>query len=194
MNQQSAMISIEPEELRPPTPLMSYEKNIFTPVYYKVKKGDTIFRILKIYFPRDSAEIIRHNGIHSNVIKEGNQFLIGYYPTYLLEKKEDLWAENLVEFPGKPGKELVTLSGPAKTFDPPLDKLPYPFVLSNKIPELSVVEIGNPMSGNTIKAKVIGKIPPGKYPLDILLLLSKKDAISLGFLDAKFFVSAKYYK
>jgi len=50
------------------------------------------------------------------------------------------------------------------------------------------------MSKKTLLAKVIGKIPPGKYPLDIILLLSKKDATSLGFIDVKFFVSAKYYK
>jgi hypothetical protein len=50
------------------------------------------------------------------------------------------------------------------------------------------------MSKKRLTGKVIGKIPPGKYPLDILLLISKKDALDLGFLDLKFFVSVKYYK
>jgi hypothetical protein len=50
------------------------------------------------------------------------------------------------------------------------------------------------MSKKIITGKVIGKIPPGKYPLDILLLLTKNDALKLGYLDLKFFVSVKYYK
>ena len=64
----------------------------------------------------------------------------------------------------------------------------------HEIQKASVVEITNPMFNKKITGKVIGKIPPGKYPLDILLLLTKKDALDLGFLDLKFFVSVKYYK
>ena len=78
--------------------------------------------------------------------------------------------------------------------DSVFEKTEYAYVLSNKIPEHSVVEITNPMSNKKITGKVIGKIPPGKYPLDILLLLAKNDASDLGFLDLKFFVSVKYYK
>lgn len=182
------------KDIKRPGPLKSYEKNLYSPVFYRIKKGDTNYRILKIYFPRDSTEIKKHNSIQSNLIKEGDKLLIGYYPIQFEKQKSNNLDDTAKLTMEKVRKTLVLISGPANTFIPPIEKTPYPFVLSNKIPEHSVIEIMNPMTKKTLLAKVIGKIPPGKYPLDILLLLSKKDARSLGFIDVKFFVSAKYYK
>jgi hypothetical protein len=182
------------KDIKSPGPLKSYEKNVYIPVYYQIKKGDTNYRILKIYFPRDSTEIKKHNLIQSNLIKEGVRILIGYYPIQFEKQKEINFEDTAKLTMEKIKKTLVLISGPANTFVPPIEKTPYPFVLSNKIPEHTVIEIMNPMTKKTILAKVIGKIPPGKYPLDILLLLSKNDAIKLGFIDVKFFISAKYYK
>lgn len=182
------------KDVKNPSPLKSYEKNLYFPIYYQIKKGDTNYRILKIYFPRDSAEIKTANKIQGDLIKEGNKLLIGYYPIQS-GKQVVINVEDTSILPfEKVKKTLVLISGPANTFEPPIEKIPYAFVLSNKIPEHTVIEIMNPMTKKTIRAKVIGKIPPGKYPLDILLLLSKNEARDLGFIDAKFFISAKYYK
>lgn len=181
------------EDIKSPVPLKYYEKNIYLPIFYKIKKGDTKYRILRMYFSKDSAEIKKVNLIESNLIKEGAKILIGYYPIpFKRIENNNLPDSSKLTFE-KSNKSLIFISGPANTFVPPINDIPYPFVLSNKIPEHSVVEITNPMSKKSILAKVIGKIPPGKYPLDILLLLSKKDATNLGFIDAKFFVAVKYY-
>lgn len=193
-NLKSIKMPVLYRDIKSPVPLKSYEKNLYLPLYYKIKKGDTNYRILKIFFPRDSTEIKKVNFIYGNLIKEGVKLLIGYYPIPFVKKEEKKMEDTTKLALDKLKKTLVFISGPANTFEPPIEKTPYPFVLSNKIPEHSVIEIMNPMSKKTLLAKVIGKIPPGKYPLDIILLLSKKDATSLGFIDVKFFVSAKYYK
>ena len=179
----------------------SFEKYNYIPVFYKVKKGDTLYRLFRIYFPRDSNEIKKINSIKSNIIKIDSKLLIGYFPVQPIKipstgiaVKPNSNKDTLSLTYDKSKNVLVTVSGAAQTFGSPFEKTEYAYVLSNKIPEHSVVEITNPMSNKKLTGKVIGKIPPGKYPLDILLLLAKNDALDLGFLDLKFFVSVKYYK
>ena len=194
-------IPLSYNSVKSPVQLTSSEKYNYIPLFYKVKKGDTVYRLFRIYFPRDSNEIKKINLIKNNIIKTDSKLLIGYFPVQPIIKSSTDNAlqlnrnkDTLSLTSDKSKVVLVSVSGAAKTFDSPFEKTEYPYVLSNKIPEHSVVEITNPMSNKKITGKVIGKIPPGKYPLDILLLLSKNDASDLGFLDLKFFVSVKYYK
>lgn len=194
-------IPIPYNRIKSPLLRSSFEKYSFIPVFYKVKKGDTIYKLFRIYFPRDSNEIKNINSIKTNIIKIDSKLLIGYFPVQHIEKpstnivlQTNRNKDTLSLTSDKSKNVLVTVSGAAKTFDSPFEKTEYAYVLSNKIPEHSVVELTNPMSNKKLTGKVIGKIPPGKYPLDILLLLAKNDALDLGFLDLKFFVSVKYYK
>ena len=194
-------IPIPYNSIKSPVLRSSFEKYSFIPVFYKVKKGDTLYKLFRIYFPRDSKEIKNINSIKTNIIKIDSKLLIGYFPVQHIKKpstdivlQANKNKDTLSLTSDKTKNVLVTVSGAAKTFDSPFEKTEYAFVLSNKIPEHSVVEITNPMSNKKLTGKVIGKIPPGKYPLDILLLLAKNDALDLGFLDLKFFVSVKYYK
>lgn len=194
-------IPIPYNSIKSPVLRSSFEKYNFIPVFYKVKKGDTLYKLFRIYFPRDSKEIKNINSIKTNIIKIDSKLLIGYFPVQHIKKpstdivlQANKNKDTLSLTSDKTKNVLVTVSGAAKTFDSPFEKTEYAFVLSNKIPEHSVVEITNPMSNKKLTGKVIGKIPPGKYPLDILLLLAKNDALDLGFLDLKFFVSVKYYK
>lgn len=194
-------IPIPYNSIKSPVLRSSFEKYSFIPVFYKVKKGDTLYKLFRIYFPRDSNDIKKINSIKTNIIKIDSKLLIGYFPVQHIKKPStdivlqvNRNKDTLSLTSDKSKNVLVTVSGAAKTFDSPFEKTEYAYVLSNKIPEHSVVEITNPMSNKKLTGKVIGKIPPGKYPLDILLLLAKNDALDLGFLDLKFFVSVKYYK
>jgi len=201
MEKKIIKIPVQYKNIKSPGQVNSLEKINYIPIYYKVKKGDTLFRLFRIYFPRDSSEIKKINLIKNSIIKIDSKLIIGYFPLQSIKKASTdvVFQPNIKKDPlslnvNNSKITLVSVSGAAQTFDSPLEKTPYSFVLSNKIPEDSVVEITNPMSKKRIKGKVIGKIPPGKYPLDILLLLTKNDALDLGFLDLKFFVSVKYYK
>jgi LysM repeat protein len=194
-------IPIQYKSIKSPLSQSSFEKYNYIPVFYKDKKGDTLYRLFRIYFTRDSNEIKKINSIKNNILTTDAKLLIGYYPVQSIKNSSTdiefqprINKDTLSLISDKTKKVLVSVSGAAKTYDSPFEKTKYPYVLSNKIPEHSVVEITNPMSKKKITGKVIGKIPPGKYPLDILLLLTKNDALKLGYLDLKFFVSVKYYK
>lgn len=194
-------IPIRYEKVISPKQLNSFDKNNYIPLFYKVRKGDTLYRLFGRYFPRDSSQIKKINSLSDNIINIGAKLLIGHYLVQAIKKAEVVSKIQSVNIKDtlklgsdKAKQTLVSATGAANTFTPPFEKTPHPYVLSNKIPEHSVVEITNPMSNKKITAKVIGKIPPGKYPLDILLLLTKNDALDLGFLDLKFFVSVKYYE
>lgn len=194
-------IPVQYKKVISPRQLSSIEKYNYIPLFYKIKKGDTLYKLFRKYFPKDSTQIKKINSIRDNIIKIDAKLFIGYYPVQPVKKAAvdskiqsvDL-RDTLKLGSDKAKQTLVSTTGAANTFTPPFEKTPHAYVLSNKIPEHSVVEITNPMSNKKITAKVIGKIPPGKYPLDILLLLTKNDASDLGFLDLKFFVSVKYYE
>lgn len=66
------------------------------------------------------------------------------------------------------------------------------FVLHDEAKVGSILDIYNPMLKTHIKAKVLGKIPPGTYAEDIQIIISPAVAKELGILDARFKVNVKY--
>ncbi len=72
-------IPITYKSVKSPVQRSSFEKYTYIPVFYKVKKGDTVYRLFRIYFPRDSNEIKEINLIKNNVLKTDSKLLIGYF-------------------------------------------------------------------------------------------------------------------
>ena len=62
-------IPIPYNSIKSPVQRSSFEKYSFIPVFYKVKKGDTLYKLFRIYFPRDSNDIKKINSIKTNIIK-----------------------------------------------------------------------------------------------------------------------------
>ena len=73
-------IPIPYNSVKSPVQRSSFEKYNYIPVFYKVKKGDTVYRLFRIYFPKDSNEIKKINLIKNNVLKTDSKLLIGYFP------------------------------------------------------------------------------------------------------------------
>ena len=59
-------IPIPYSSVKSPIQRSSFEKYSYIPVFYKVKKGDTLYRLFRIYFPRDSSEIKKINSINAS--------------------------------------------------------------------------------------------------------------------------------
>lgn len=53
----------------------------YIPVYYKVKKQETLFRISKVYFAQDVKDMIERNQMSGFTLSIGEKLLVGYYQT-----------------------------------------------------------------------------------------------------------------
>ena len=51
----------------------------FIPVYYKVKKQETLFRISKVYFAQDVKDMIERNKMSGFTLSIDEKLLVGYY-------------------------------------------------------------------------------------------------------------------
>lgn len=51
----------------------------YIPVYYKVKKQETLFRISKVYFAQDVKHMIERNELSGFTLSIDEQLLVGYY-------------------------------------------------------------------------------------------------------------------
>jgi len=51
----------------------------FIPVYYKVKKQETLFRISKVYFAQDVKDMIERNELSGFTLSIDQNLLVGYY-------------------------------------------------------------------------------------------------------------------
>jgi hypothetical protein len=58
----------------------------------------------------------------------------------------------------------------------------------------SFIELFNPMFNRTVRAKVVGQMPPNRYPKDISIIVSPEVARQLGVLDRRFYVILRYYE
>ena len=117
-------IPIPYNSVKSPVQHSSLEKYNYIPLFYKIKKGDTVYRLFRIYFPRDSNEIKKINLIKNNVLKIDSKLLIGYFPVQPNIKSS---ADNALQInrkkdtlsltSDKSKNVLVKVSGAAKTFD-----------------------------------------------------------------------------
>lgn len=76
-------ISIGQELILPLNKSFFRVDNAFTegyiPVYYKIKKSETLFRISKVYFSQDVKDMIERNGLSGFTLAIDQKLLVGYY-------------------------------------------------------------------------------------------------------------------
>lgn len=58
----------------------AYKKSdSWTPIYYQVKKQETLYRISKVYFPQQLEDLIKRNNTRSFAVKPGEHLLVGWW-------------------------------------------------------------------------------------------------------------------
>lgn len=173
------------------------EQNKYLSLKYRVKKGDTFFKIQQMAGV-DQQTLLRINAKKSTSLLLGELLLVGYYPKAKNSKtKKDIShpetaKEKDVE---NKDKDLITkyyLSDVIGSFDKSTLGNGQYYVLHNEARTGSMIDIYNPMLKKHIKAKVIGKIPDGTYQNDIKIIINKSAAMALNILDARFKVNIKY--
>lgn len=170
------------------------------PIFYVVKKGDTMFRIAKTLFRMPVDTLMMRNNLVSTTLKLGQKIHIGWMetagvPEKLREGGDPNARRNaaLEYLYGKEAqsKKVAEHQGVAfwqKKSSQDLDL----YALHRWAPLNSIISVTNPMSKLTVHVKVIGRIPDSAYGDDIIVVLSPLAAKMLNARDPRFFVRVKY--
>ena len=184
-------------------PTQNFTPKEHVPVYYVVKKGDTMYRISKVYFKMPIEDLMERNHLADITLKTGQCLHVGWLNINGVP-------DSLREFSGGPlarrnnalrkiyqyemaGKKELEQQGVAfwKNHSKEDSDL---YALHRYAPVNSIISVTNPMSKRTVYAKVIGKIPDTAYKDDVVVVLSPLAAKALGAIDPRFFVRVKYHR
>lgn len=175
----------------------------FAPVYYIVRKGDTLYRISKNYFDMPMEEIMARNGLLDHTLKRKQLLHVGWisldgipdslraYAGGELGKRNAAYrklyqydmADNRV-------REHQGVAFWPKDLEGEADLM----AMHRKAEIGSVISIHNPMSHRTVYAKIVGRIPDTVYKDDVVVVVSPLVAKLLGAIDPRFFVKVKYHR
>lgn len=173
------------------------------PVFYVVKKGDTLFRIAKVYFRMPIELLMARNNLFGPELKEGQQLHVGWISTAgipdtlrqhaggpLARRNAALRKIYMFESAGKRQYDCQGVAFWQKDSKEDSDL----YALHREAPANSIIEVLNPMTNRTVYVKVIGKVPATAYPNEVVVVLSPLAAKLLGAIDPRFFVKVKYHR
>ena len=191
----------------------------YAPVFYEVRRKETAFRISRKYFKVNLTAIKDLNKLEKNSLAIGQLLIIGYLKKYmpaalidLEDVKEDVIVESIKTLPPAEVESTVETikPDPIDVFDERLYTVSHEngaafwdkhaaglrgyYVLHRYAQRNTWIEVTNPMYNMSVRAKVIGNIPDGSYPDDVLVVVSPSIAKDLGAIDARFYVKVRYLR
>ncbi|MEZ4987098.1 MAG: LysM domain-containing protein [Saprospiraceae bacterium] len=172
------------------------------PVFYRVKKGDTVYGICHRYFEITPEWLLAKNPTAANGISPGMLLLIGWVTVYPIpsdwhEIKGGPYARmnhplKLEYFHRSANRRITTEKG-AATWPKDIPNDAGFYCLHRSAPINSIVEVYNPMSRQTIYLKVSGRLPEMVYDRNTLVVVSPLAAKALRVRDDRFYVHLKHY-
>jgi LysM repeat protein len=173
------------------------------PVYYVVRKGDTMFRISRVHFRMPTDTIQKRNGLSSDALKEGQLLLIGWMSVNGIPEELRQYIGSELERGSAALAKLYRLEAGAKKEVNEQGKAFWQknsredsnlYALHRHASLNSIVKVTNPMNNAVVYVKVIGRIPDTVYEKEVVVVLSPLAAKHLGAQDTRFFARVKYFK
>ncbi len=174
------------------------------PIYHKIKSGETLYRLSKMYYRLPIDTLKSWNNMTTNVVSKDQLLYIGWmssqgipdslrknYGGYWWKRSHDLGAKFRAK--GTSGKKLRKEKG-AAFWQKSTIKSDELFALHRTAKPGSIIKISNPMSRRTVFVKVLGRIPSAKYQDNIKVVVSEQTAKLLGARDPRFFVEVDYWR
>ena len=183
-------------------PPADFNPQVYTPVCYKVKKGDNLYNIAKRVFRMPVDTVMLRNEMTDFNLKIGQVLQLGWMSLDGIStevRKKNIPPE------WKQSYELRGLYLQAKEIKREREERGAAYwqksgntsnlvALHRYAPIKSIIAIRNPMSKRTVYAKVIGRIPENVYRENVVVVVSNRVAQLLGAKDAQFFVKLRYLK
>ena len=182
-----------------------FKQEEHVPIFYRVQKGDNLFRIARVHFKMPVDSVMARNHLTSYTIHIGQKLQLGWMSIKgipekyqrtknHLEKMRNL--ANMRKFDSiraKSGRKVYYEQGVAYWQKDSTVKTSL-YALHRKAAINTIIAVENPMQKKTILVKVIGRIPETAYSREVIMVLSPSAARQLGAKDARFFVKIKYLR
>ncbi len=174
----------------------------FVPVFYVVKKGETMYHVARRLFKLPIDTLMNRNQLESPTLSIGQTLWIGWMSIHgvpdnyrqfrghpLWKKSYELRKQYLV---AKRGKREYRRRGPAVLIKG--IKSSSDLIVMHRYARVgSIIAVTNPMKRRTVYAKVVAKMP-ATYSSNIEVVVSPRVGKMLGAIDEKFFVKVKYLR
>ncbi len=180
-----------------------YTPDLYVPIYYVVKKGETMYHVAQRLFKLPIDTIMDRNYLIEPVLSVGHKLHIGWMniqgvpDSYRQQKRgHPLWQKSYVYkkkyYSDKTRKKEYRRKGPA-VFIEGTKSTSDLLVMHRYAPVGSIVQITNPMKKRTLYAKVIAKTP-STYDANVEIVVSPRVGKMLGVRDKKFYVKTRYLR
>ena len=181
------------------------DRNKLAPIYYQVKKGDTLYGIATRSFRMPVDTMMARNNLSSPSLLKGQKLAVGWmkiepvdktwqYPAGPSGKMTIENGKNKSEFLSKGFKRKTYIQkGKAQWNDKDNFSLNGLYCLHATAPKGSVIRIENPITKNVTYAKVVGRVP-SNYEKWVVIVVSKDVAKALKAFDPQFFVKVEYFR
>jgi LysM repeat protein len=175
------------------------------PIYYQVKKGDTLYGIATRSFRVPVDTMMTRNKLSSHTLILGQKLAVGWMKIDPVDKNWQFPAGPSGKVTVENGKNKSTFlskgfkrktyiqKGKAQWNDKDNFSLNGLYCLHATAPKGSVIRIENTFTKNATYAKVVGRVPLN-YEKWVVIVVSKDVAEALNAIDPQFFVKVEYFR
>lgn len=179
-----------------------YRSGRYVPVFYRVRKGDTVFGISRRYFDIPLDIFRQRNRLADDELTQNQCLLVGWMlregidPELQLNVGGPYARMNLqykMRFQREAAKRKVA-ENRGKAAWTRSDNLEVSFLaLHRTAPINSIIEVSNPMNGRTFYLRVVGRIAGQLYDRHTIVVIPPFVVKALGARDDSFYVRVKNY-
>jgi LysM repeat protein len=176
------------------------------PVVYKVKPGETIFRVAKTYFNMPVETLLKRNKLKTSTLKTGQILHIGWFNVKGIMPSERKYTGLKGELRGVNATlmqkyEAASQSGKAKKFErgsaiwkKSSSRDTKLYALHRTAPIGSVIKVYSVASKRTLYVEVKGRMSDNVYDSEDIIYLSPAAATSLGAVNEHLRVELTYFQ
>lgn len=174
----------------------------YIPIFYRVKRGDTMYRIAKKFFRMPVEELMARNQLATTELHTDQLLHVGWMNLHGIQEEvrensggptaqrnQAMKAIYLRECEGNERSE----SGVAHWFKNGNEAAGL-YALHRYARQNAIIGVTNPMNQRTVYVKVIGNMSNRAYEGNVKVVLSPMAAKLLGAVDQRFYVKVTYCK
>lgn len=180
-------------------PPLHFLRHRYAPVFYRVRRGDTVFSICRRYFGIDINLLRQRNYLSSDALEPGRLLFIGWLSTQGISPELQAASMGPYERMNLPYKQQFLRQNQSSQLEEERGKAAWNeaggndfFALHRTAPINSIIEVINPMNQKKCYLKVVGRVPDQVYDRNTVVVVSLLVVKALSARDDRFYVHVKH--